>query len=410
MKKSYNVLWFDDEYQTLDIIDEKAMLADINLVGFSNAEEGLVELRNNLHKYDAVIVDGIFYQTSNQENSSVTQNAMAAVATELKTLEGQKKLPWFILSGQPSFTKDKNPFADFFKDNKVYDKLSDNDLEHLWKEIKLEADNQIDTQIRHEYKEVFDVCTDKYVGVECQKPLMQILKSMKTSVEVFDDELYFTQIRIVLEWMFRASNRLGLLHDACIPDGKVNLSESCKFLSGADSKHFNVNCSVGHFPKIIAGNIYTIINITGAASHTTEADTKNNINLSEYRKTINTPYLLYSLTFQLLDVLIWFKKYADQNSDAEQNKLLWREKEVSARPIVASNSESNITDSEPITGIIEQDEKGNYHCGEYILNYTYTQANFNLGDNIQIIEFQDNTSPKTKFYYPKFATKYCKIQ
>ena len=138
MKKSYNVLWFDDEYQTLDIFNEKAMLADINLVGYSNAEEGLVELRNNLHKYDAVIVDGIFYQTSNQENTIVTQNAMAAVATELKTLEGQKKLPWFILSGQPSFTRDKNPFADFFKDNKVYDKLSDNDLEHLWKEITVD--------------------------------------------------------------------------------------------------------------------------------------------------------------------------------------------------------------------------------------------------------------------------------
>ena len=409
MKKSYNVLWFDDDFHTLNDIDEKAMLADINLVGFSNAEGGLVELRSNLHKYDAVIVDGIFYLNTDTSNNKVTDKAMAEVATQLAKLENQKKIPWFILSGQPGFTKDKNPFADHFKENKVYDKLSNDDLEQLWKDIKQEADNQIDTQIRHEYKEVFDVCTDKYVGIECQKPLMQILKSMKTSVEVFDDELYFTQIRIVLEWMFRASNRLGLLHDACIPDGKVNLSDSSKFLSGADSKHFNVNCSVAHFPKIIAGNVYSIINITGAASHTTEADTKNNINLSAYRKMINTPYLLYSLTFQLMDVLIWFKEYADQNSDVEQNKLLWREKDVSARPIVASNSESNTSNSEIIVGIIERDENGIFHCGEYILNYTYTQANFNLGDNIQIIEFQDNTSPKTKFYYPKFASKYSKI-
>ena len=36
------------------------------------------------------------------------------------------------------------------------------------------------------------------------------------------------------------------------------------------------------------------------------------------------------------------------------------------------------------TGIIEKDENGNYFCGEYLLDYQYTEASFKLGDEINI--------------------------
>ena len=35
-------------------------------------------------------------------------------------------------------------------------------------------------------------------------------------------------------------------------------------------------------------------------------------------------------------------------------------------------------------GIIEKDEKGNYFCGPYLLDYKFTEANFKLGDKISI--------------------------
>lgn len=36
------------------------------------------------------------------------------------------------------------------------------------------------------------------------------------------------------------------------------------------------------------------------------------------------------------------------------------------------------------TGIIEQDEKGNYFCGEYLLDFKMVAANFKIGDKITI--------------------------
>ena len=36
------------------------------------------------------------------------------------------------------------------------------------------------------------------------------------------------------------------------------------------------------------------------------------------------------------------------------------------------------------TGIIEKDKDGNYFCGEYLLDYKYTEASFKIGDEINI--------------------------
>jgi hypothetical protein len=53
------------------------------------------------------------------------------------------------------------------------------------------------------------------------------------------------------------------------------------------------------------------------------------------------------------------------------------------------------------TGVIEKDEKGNYFCGEYLLDYKYTQANFKLGDVINIKSVIENPSDISYNQYPK---------
>ena len=53
------------------------------------------------------------------------------------------------------------------------------------------------------------------------------------------------------------------------------------------------------------------------------------------------------------------------------------------------------------TGIIEKDENGNYFCGEYLLDYKYTEASFKLGDEINIKSVIANPSDKSYNQYPK---------
>ena len=53
------------------------------------------------------------------------------------------------------------------------------------------------------------------------------------------------------------------------------------------------------------------------------------------------------------------------------------------------------------TGIIEKDENGNYFCGEYLLDYQYTEASSKLGDEINIKTIIANPSDKSYNQYPK---------
>lgn len=388
--KKYNVIWFDDQCNDLPLIKEEASLNGIKLTGFSNAEEGIEELEKNIALYDAAIVDGNFYRKKGQSGDQVSDTAFSDVARTLDKLVNKKKLSWYIFSGEKNFTGVKHRYVEAYDDKKVYDKLNEQDKTALWNQLKLDADLQEDTKIRHEFQKVFDVCTKEYIGEENQKHLMQILKSIKNPNTSFDDELYFTQIRIILESLFRSANKYGLLHDACIPNSKVNLTESSLFLAGSETKHLNVKCSVSHFPKIITDAVQSILFITGAASHTTESDAKKNINLIEYRKAINTPYLLYSLTFQLMDVLIWFKGYIEENSDVQKNKKLWVS--LSTAPTGNWMKGSVIKIADNGYGTFKPD---NGSATITIIPNMISLHNLSEGDEIEIITKLDKTGNKT---------------
>ena len=87
-----------------------------------------------------------------------------------------------------------------------------------------------------------------------------------------------------------------------------------------------------HFPILLANNVKSILDATSAASHSEGGEKENGkVNFSEYKKQINSSYLLYSIAYQVMDLLLWFKKYADENSDKEKNKSLWQSTSPSAQ-------------------------------------------------------------------------------
>ena len=337
-KKIYNVVWFDDQYATLIGIQEQAHLNGIKLYGFSNAKDGIEELEKNLEKYDAAIVDGLFYKEPGQTGDTTSPHALFEVGKKIVELQPKKVLDWFILSGQTSFTKDKHLFAEAFKNNKVYDKNKDEDLKELWKDIQEAADKQPLTQIRHKHQKVFDVCTKNYIGEDASKYLMPILYSMEHPHETFDDEQHFNGLRKILEHVFRASNKFGFLHDDCITKRGVNLTWSSLFMKGEDNKNMRdkkINKSKRHFSVLLGKMVDLLRDVTCSASHTEQdgsyieedKENKAKTNYYEYKDQIQSNYLLYSLTFQTMDLLLWFKKYADDNHEVAKNKLEWNKVE-----------------------------------------------------------------------------------
>jgi hypothetical protein len=397
MSKTYNILWLDDEFKDEDMIQFRIRAENegILLFGFESYEEAFDDLGDKIEYFDGILLDGLFLERKSQVKGTEDETALGSSIAKINELKSEKFFPWFVLSGKDEFTKSSNSILKANK-KECFDKTNPKDLAKLFEAIKAECDDQLDTQIKHKYHKVFDAMNDLKISHESIKHFIKILKNIENPSLAMDDELFFTQLRIVVESLFRKANEFGLLHDDCVKggQGKVNLSESSLFLAGSQTKYLGVKCQKSHFTKIISENIKSLLFITGAASHTVDADIKNNLNLHEYRADIKTPYLLYSLTFQLMDFIIWFRNYFNDNIDVNMNKSLWE-------PIEPLKSLHE--------GVIEQDIERNFHCDEFLLNYKYVESNCSIGDRIRITIADNNTNSRTMDTYKFFAQKFDKI-
>lgn len=322
MSNTYNILWIDDEHNDEALLPfiVQAESQGIQLEGYKSFKEGFDALETNINKYDVILLDALFFE----EETSETPNpaGLGSAIQKINELRSKKTFPYFVLSGQTHFTDVTNPILEAFK-LRCYNKKNPDDVKELLGNIKIEADNINVTQIKHENQTLLNAI--KEYPDEVRDTFITIFKNLKEGNFQFDDQLYFTQLRIILEHLFRKANSIGLLHDACVQKGnnQVNLTESSLFLAGLDTNHLNVRCLVTHFPKLIAENVKNIIHTTGAASHTSNVDITQNIDYQAYRTDIKSPYLLYSLAFQLMDVLIWFEGYSKANNDVAKNKSYW---------------------------------------------------------------------------------------
>jgi len=294
-------LWIDDEHEDLTSTKGRAKSNGINLIGFKSLNSGMSELERNFHFYDGILLDAKFYENDDDvAGSEDTDNVHRA---KERLLQLGKKFEIFVYTGQAEAFEDKT-FNKAFK--KVYKKGSSDERDRLFNDIKISAATQEDTQIRHSYKRVFDVCNEKYIGELAGQDILNLLKvNDETNIDN-----HFNAIRKVVEDLFIAYNKFNLLPAEFVNPG-VALNESSKFLSGkgSDGSLFSEkgyqHLEETHLPKQIAFYLRSILSVTQAGSHRSDIDL--------HVKSIKTPYLLQSVFFQLLDVLAWFKMYVDSN-------------------------------------------------------------------------------------------------
>ncbi|WP_144282016.1 hypothetical protein [Chryseobacterium echinoideorum] len=380
MSKIYNVLWIDDEHDDDALLPflVQAESEGIKLEGYGSFKEGFYALESNINNYDVILLDALFFEDETSETPNPA--GLGSAIKKINELRSKKTFPFFVLSGQTHFTDVTNPILEAFK-IRCYNKKNPEDVKELLINIKIEADNQIVSQIKHENQLLFKIL--KEYPNEVRDTFITFFRNQKEGNNYFDDQLYFTQLRIILEHLFRKANAIGLLHDDCVQKGnnQVNLTESCLFLSGFDTRHLTVNCEITHFPKLIAQNVKNIIHTTGAASHTSNVDVTQNIDIQAYRNEIISPYLLYSLAFQLMDVLIWFDSYSKKNSDVATNKSYWKSfnKDAYGNKIETEAIISIATNGWGTVEINKRTKKVSIHKNEI------TQNGLSLGDQISFV-------------------------
>lgn len=316
--EKYNVLWLDDRYDSQTDFSRKAAENGINLRGFKTLDEGMENLEDCLTFYDAVLLDTTFFIDRDDENTNKISKSIKALAhaiARIHQLSAKKLIPYFIFTSNPEYEKDATFVATY---ENFYRKYDESDMQHLFADIRNRVKREVDAVIRNKYCEIFEAFTDKYIGQAHVSVIFEVLKNYENPSAVINSELYYNPLRKILEAIFMALYRYGALPSSCFKaHGEPNIMYCSLYLSGKEVRMGGgkfTKAKEKYFPNIIQNNVWNIVSYTNIGSHN-EVSTKNvGSDISDLRASgVNSPYLLYVLTFEMLDVILWTKAFIDKN-------------------------------------------------------------------------------------------------
>ncbi|MBC6612409.1 hypothetical protein H8B15_15910 [Hymenobacter sp. BT507] len=330
---SYQVLWIDDEYKTLQGFSTLARANGITLIPFQSTEEGIRYLSAHISTVNAVLLDAMAYQKAGQQEGTESRKALYEAWEQITALSSahQKPLPRFILTGQPSLLQDagfQEQYEGFFR------KGSSDETQRLFAAIKEAIDGLPDVQLRYRFAPAF-ACADQLLGPTASSLLLKVLREIERPAATHDDDSSFNTLRQLVEAFLLATHRQQLLPAQCLKGHEVNLTAASIFLSGQQMNPphggDSVKLSQPSLPKILADSLRTLIELTSNGSHyqhdqkitSTERETAKQ-QLRVLRQTVKTPYLLTSLTYQLLDLLVWLKSVIDDTALLQTHQNNWQ--------------------------------------------------------------------------------------
>ncbi len=316
----YKVLWIDDQYND-PLMIQFAIEADNNRIcldGHSSFEEGFEALEKNLEKYDVILLDGLFFEKKGQEVGTEDESGIGMAIAKINELKSKKVFPWFVLSGKDAFIKSENSIL---KANKVrcFDKTNPSDILQLFEEIKNAAKTQSDFQLKHQYRNILEICNDKYIGANQFERVFSLIKDLENKERIEKTRDLLNSIRKIIESLFV---RLGEI--ALIPK---EILDRNGWINGSSRFHANKHNDYTHLSEFIhpmvAENLYRLINITQDGSH---GEGELRLRVDEYLQHNSSDFLYKSTIYLLFDILMWFKEFIDRNGNVEENKKLWRSK------------------------------------------------------------------------------------
>ena len=317
MDKFYNILWIDDEHESLNSTKGRAKRNGIHLFAYKSLNGGVDELEKNYSFYDGVLLDAKFFE--NEDDVTGTEDTVNIHRAKDRLLQLKKKFEIFVLTGQAEAYED-NTFNKAF--TKVYQKGSDPEMQRLFDDIKVAASSQPEFQLRNKYQNILGSCEETYLGKEYYEKIFYLIKEIENPELIRNSEDNFTAIRKIIEKILGQLTKAGV-----IPEEITSPNNKSRFLSTNQKLHPDYNHLTEIIHPAVADSFFKLIEISSDASHTTST---LRIQIDDYLKQSKSDYLYRGYVYQLLEIIRWFKEFMDNNSDIEANKAKWERIETSS--------------------------------------------------------------------------------
>lgn len=317
MENNAKIVWFDDEYQTLENIILQFDEANISFEAFKDATQGIGYLEKHFEDIDAVIIDGNFFIDKDDVDIDTKGKALSNVLDCMQGLKHKKDTPYYVLSGKVNF-RNREPSILEYKDiDKVYDKIKPIDVKTLCEKILEDASLNERRQMVNRYNDVFKIINSIEELRKHQGTLIDLLVYMDKG------HVDFTLIRKILESLFVALSELRIIPDGFTKE-KSWISGTSKFLSGIhDQYRFKNNEPIVH--RCIGETLYRVLNITQDGSHS-EGNLK--FKVDEYHQSHASGYLYRSVVYALFEIIVYFGDFIKNNQDIDRNQEKWEIKQA----------------------------------------------------------------------------------
>ena len=335
--KLIQVLWVEDDQDAVERGQMDAYSFGLQLEAFPCWDDAKKALDEEYDRWSAIILDA-----KCKYHADSSDNAVRFLGEALKDISilGEKKgriIPWYVFTGgdegevSDSINDDRMKWDGDWtegKKKKYYSKNTDD--EDLYRRIRYHAQKSHRLQIQEMYRNVFEAIEECKIddnGYNAMEELLLPIHFPETIAEK-DYNTKFEKAREVLEYLFRSMSFYGILPEW----GKqVNLTWSSCLLcgrpatrKGMDGKDHVVIESKKHvLPNVLEKVMKEMVNIIPAYCHSDSGE-KAIINKEEYFNHVDcSTYLLKSFTFQLCDIILWYKNYLRENRNAEHNISGW---------------------------------------------------------------------------------------
>lgn len=371
----YKVLWIDDEHEIHDSFSELAQFVyGIKLIPYKVGKQGMAELERRPDDFDAVILDARMFDTTINEKPDTT--ALYNAIYKLKELQGKSiYFPVVIFSANRNDILDQSEFQKMTAGIPVFKKSLDE--ENLLNQLKSLIQAKPISEIKMEFQAAFELCTDAYIGSQYYDKLLKLLKILR-GIESSTIRESLSPARKIIEGIFEKLHSIGILPS----EFKGKLNESIRLLRNNDKSYLITNKFIHPCATYL---IEHILSITQDEVHLKD-DLKLKVDL--FMQAQGTNHLLWGVTYQLIDVMIYFKKFFEDHRSDEVNKAL-----------IIKN-----------TGIVEEDSEGNIFCknssSKYLLKYNAKEIVLQVGDKIHIKNWYFNSDNKSKITYMRIADKF----
>lgn len=392
----YNVIWIDDKCKeqkgfASNFIKRCKKDHGIHIVPFELAVDGIVYLEQNIELIHAVILDARGWH--DKKNVAETTFGMHEAIKRIERLKYKKNVPYYILTAQGDLVRDEE-FENSVGKDKVYYKYNSNAIERLLEQIKKDAKNNGRQQIWIFYHDSLDIL--KSMNEDASELLLDILEAIHNPGDnaKFKPVLYYNQLRQILEHIFTEANKYQIIPNECFLNGKVNLDQCYRYLVGQNCEICEIrygNKGESVVTKHIAEMLSMILYLGNIKSHYTKLNEKDSQKLDDYLSDDvgMSHYVIYSLTFQVCEILVWMNEYIKRHQDIIANSQKCK-KIVYPKGVI-----------EPIEGISKFCHIGDRYCVDSEL-----VEKVGLGKHVKIVKSIPNPNKDLNFPFQAIRIVY----